>query len=124
MPKDTHSTLPAGPELVLPERVTVALAELAGAAREGLLALAVGTGLGVLDSLLEADVERLVGPKGRHLPDRVAVRHGTQPGQVTLGGRRVRFDRPRVRSANGAAELPLPTWQAFSSTELLDQLAL
>jgi putative transposase len=124
MPKDTHSTLPAGPELVLPERVTVALAELAGAAREGLLALAVGTGLGVLDSLLEADVDRLVGPKGRHQPDRVAVRHGTQPGQVTLGGRRVRVDRPRVRSADGTAELSLPTWQAFAGTELLDQLAL
>jgi putative transposase len=124
MPKDTHSTLPAGSELVLPERVTVALAELAGAAREGLLALAVGTGLGVLDSLLEADVDRLVGPKGRHQPDRVAVRHGTQPGQVTLGGRRVRVDRPRVRSADGTAELSLPTWQAFAATELLDQLAL
>jgi putative transposase len=124
MPKDTHSTLPAGSELVLPERVTVALAELAGAAREGLLALAVGTGLGVLDSLLEADVDRLVGPKGRHQPDRVAVRHGTQPGQVTLGGRRVRVDRPRVRTADGAAELSLPTWQAFAATELLDQLAL
>jgi putative transposase len=124
MPKDTHSTLPAGPELVLPERVTVALAELAGTAREGLLALAVGTGLGVLGSLLEADVDRLVGPKGRHQPDRVAVRHGTQPGQVTLGGRRVRVDRPRVRRADGTAELSLPTWQAFSSTELLDQLAV
>jgi putative transposase len=124
MPKDTHSTLPAGPELVLPERVTVALAELAGTAREGLLALAVGTGLGVLGSLLEADVDRLVGPKGRHQPDRVAVRHGTQPGQVTLGGRRVRVDRPRVRRADGTAELSLPTWQAFFSTELLDQLAV
>jgi len=124
MPKDTHSTLPAGPELVLPERVTVALAELAGAAPEGLLALAVGTGLGVLGSLLEADVDGLVGPKGRHQPDRVAVRHGTQPGQVTLGGRRVRVDRPRVRSADGTAELSLPTWQAFASTELLDQLAV
>ena len=44
MPKDTQPTLPARPELVLPERVTIALAELAGAAREGLLALAVGTG--------------------------------------------------------------------------------
>ena len=124
MPKDTHSTLPADAELVLPERVTIALAELAGAAREGLLALAVGTGLGVLGSLLDADVERLVGPKGRHQPGRSAVRHGSQPGQVTLGGRRVRVDRPRVRSADGTAELPLPTWQAFASTELLDQLAL
>jgi hypothetical protein len=35
MPKDTHPTLPAGPELVLPEQVTIALGELAGAAREG-----------------------------------------------------------------------------------------
>ena len=47
MPKHTQPTLPADAELVLPERVTIALAELAGAAREGLLALAVGTGLGV-----------------------------------------------------------------------------
>jgi transposase-like protein len=124
MPKDTHSTLPVGPELLLPERVTVALAELAGAAREGLLALAVGTGIGVLAGLLDADVERLAGPKGRHNPDRAAVRHGTQPGKVTLGGRRVRVDRPRVRTADGAGELPLPTWQVFAATELLDQLAV
>jgi putative transposase len=124
MPKHTQPTVPADPELALPERVTIALAELAGAAREGLLALAVGTGLGVLGSLLEADVERLAGTKGRHNPDRGAVRHGSQPGKVTLGGRRVRVDRPRVRSADGAAELALPTWQAFAATELLDQLAL
>jgi len=124
MPKDTHSTLPADAELVLPERVAVAVGELAAAAREGLLALAVGTGLGVLHSLLEADVDRLVGPKGRHQPGRAAVRHGTQPGRVTLGGRRVRVDRPRVRSADGAQELALPTLAAFASTELLDQLTL
>jgi putative transposase len=124
MPKHTQPTLPADAELVLPEQVTIALAELAGAARQGLLALAVGTGLGVLDSLLDADVERLVGPKGRHQPGRVAVRHGTQPGRVTLGGRRVRVDRPRVRSADGTGELALPTWQAFAGSELLDQLAL
>jgi putative transposase len=124
MPKHTQPTLPTDAELVLPEQVTVALAELAGAAREGLLALAVGTGLGVLGSLLEADVERLAGPKGRHNPTRAAVRHGTQPGKVTLGGRRVRADRPRVRTADGAHELSLPTWQAFTATELLDQLTL
>jgi putative transposase len=125
MPKDTHSTLPADADLVLPERVTVAVAELAGAAREGLLALAVGTGWECWEAcLLDADVERLVGPKGRHNPQRAAVRHGTQPSRVTLGGRRVRVDRPRVRSADGTAELLLPTWQAFAGTELLDQPAL
>jgi putative transposase len=58
--------------LELPEQVTPAVAELAGAAREGLLTLAVGTGLPVLHAMLAADVARLVGPKGRHNPDRAA----------------------------------------------------
>jgi hypothetical protein len=125
MAKDTHRTVTTDlGELELPEQVTVAVAELASAAHEGLLALAVGTGLQVLQVMLAADVARLVGPKGRHNPDRSAVRHGTQPGKVTLGGRRIPVDRPRVRRADGAAELPLATWQAFASTELLDQLAL
>jgi len=78
----------------------------------------------VLHSLLGADVERLVGPKGRHQPDRAAVRHGTQPGRVTLGGRRVRVDRPRVRAVDGSGEVSLPVWEAFAASELLDQLAL
>jgi putative transposase len=124
MSKHTQPTVPSDRGLVLPEQVTIALGELAGAAREGLLALAVGTGLGVLGELLAADVDRLVGPKGRHDPDRVAVRHGSEAGQVTLGGRRVRVDRPRVRTADGTREVPVPTWAAFASTELLDQLAV
>jgi putative transposase len=125
VPKDTHRTAATDhAQLQLPEQVTLAVAELAGAAREGLLALAVGTGLQVLQTLLAEDVARLVGAKGRHNPDRTAVRHGSEPGQVTLGGRRVRIRRPRVRSADGTRELPVPTYQAFAATELLGQLAL
>jgi putative transposase len=125
VPKDTDRTATTDHmQLQLPEQVTVAVAELADAAREGLLALAVGTGLQVLQAMLAADVAWLVGAKGRHNPDRTAVRHGTEPGQVTLGGRRVRIRRPRVRSADGTRELPVPTYQAFTATDLLDQLAL
>jgi putative transposase len=51
------------------------------------------------------------------------VRHGSEPGQVTLGGRRVRVRRPRVRTADGTREVVVPTYQAFAATELLDQLA-
>jgi transposase-like protein len=125
VPKDTHPTASTDhAQLQLPEQVTVAVAELAGAAREGLLALAVGTGLQVLQAMLAEDVNRLVGPKGRHNPARAAVRHGSEPGQVTLGGRRVRIRRPRVRTADGTGELAVPTYQAFASTALLDQLAV
>jgi putative transposase len=125
VPKDTHRRATTDhAQLELPEQVTVAVASLAGAAREGLLALAVGTGLQVLQALLTEDVARLVGPKGRHNPDRVAVRHGSEPGQVTLGGRRVRVRRPRVRSADGTGEVAVPTDQAFTATDLLDELAV
>jgi putative transposase len=125
VPKDTHRRASIDrAQLELPEQVTVALAELASTAREGLLALAVGTGLQVLQAMLEEDVTRLVGPKGRHNRDRTAVRHGSEPGQVTMGGRRVRVRRPRIRAADGTREVAVPTYQAFAATDLLDQLAL
>jgi hypothetical protein len=43
-----------------------------GAAREGLLALSVGVGLGVVHELMEAEVTEVVGPKGKHDPERTA----------------------------------------------------
>jgi putative transposase len=64
VPKDTHHSAAADQaQLQLPEQVTIAVAELAGAAREGLLALAVGTGLQVLQAMLAEDVARLVGAR-------------------------------------------------------------
>ena len=50
----------------IPERVSVAMAEIAENMGEGLLALAVGAGLQVMAALMEADVTALAGPKGRH----------------------------------------------------------
>jgi len=78
---------------VVPETVSVALTELAGELREGLLALAVGTGLQVMTAMMEADVTAVCGPKGRHDPARTVTRHGYGAGSVTLGGRRVPVSR-------------------------------
>jgi transposase-like protein len=108
----------------LPERVREALGELAGAAKEGLLALSVGVGLGVLHELMEAEVDEVVGPKGRHDRDRSAVRHGHESGEVTLGGRRVPVSRPRVRSADGASELELGTYRHFAERDQLIAVVL
>jgi putative transposase len=106
----------------LPESVQLALGDLAGAAREGLLALSVGVGLGVMHELMAAEVEEVVGPKGRHDPDRTATRHGTENGSVTLGGRRVSVERPRVRSADGAEEVPLASYEHFASRDPLAEV--
>ena len=100
-------------EAVLPKRVQEALGRAGGAAKEGLLALSVGVGLGVLAELMEEEVDEVVGPKGKHDPERTAVRHGHEAGEVTLGGRRVEVERPRVRSADGESEVPLADLRAL-----------
>ena len=58
-------------EAVLPERVQEALGELVGAAREGLLALSVGVGLGVLEELMAEEVDEL--PPGERARREVAL---------------------------------------------------
>jgi putative transposase len=111
-------------EGVLPDAVSVTLAELAGALREGLLALAVGTGFQVMDAIIDESVTALAGPKGRHVPNRTAVRHGTEDGSVVLGGRRVPVRRPRVRTADRTAEVAVPAYELFASTDVLSSMVL
>src|SRR4051812_867989 len=108
----------------LPPTVMEALGELAGAAKEGLLALSVGVGLGVLHELMDAEVDAVVGPKGKHNPDRTAVRHGHEAGAVTLGGRRVPVSRPRARSADGEREVELGTYAHFAARDRLTEVML
>jgi transposase-like protein len=111
-------------EIAVPGQVIVSMAEIAESAREGLLALAVGTGLQVMAAMFDEDVTRLCGPEGKHNADRAGYRHGTGDGSVTLGGRRVPVTRPRVRAAGGSGELHLPSYDLFSSTEILSQMAM
>jgi putative transposase len=111
-------------EVAVPEQVIVSMAEIAESAKEGLLALAVGTGLQVMAAMFDEDVTRLCGPDGRHNLSREGYRHGSEAGSVTLGGRRIPVTRPRVRAAGGSGELHLPSYDLFSSTEVLGQLAL
>jgi hypothetical protein len=116
----------AGQERIeeLPGSVQEALGELAGAAKEGLLALSVGVGLGVLHELMEAEVNEVVGPKGKHDPNRTAVRHGHERGEVTLGGRRVPLERPRARTADGEHEIGLDTYAHVAARDQLTDVML
>lgn len=107
----------------LPPEVSLALADVAGVAREGLLAMSVAAGMAVMQAMLEAEVTAVTGPKGRHNPERVAVRHGTGKGSVTLGGRRVEVSRPRARTVDGH-EVPLEAYAQFAAPDLLGQVVL
>jgi len=114
----------ARPERVLPPGVQDALGDLAGAAKDGLLALSVGVGLGVLSEMMEAELDEVVGPKHAKSPERTAVRHGHTDGEVTLGGRRVAVKRPRARTADDEHEVPLETYQYFADRDPLTRVVL
>lgn len=124
MKKNYQTAASAAAPAVVPDTVSVLMGELAVEIREGLLAMAVGAGMQVMAVMMEDNVTALAGPKGKHDPDRTAVRHGTEAGSVTLGGRQVPVRRPRVRTADRASEVPVSTYELFSSTDLLGPMVL
>ena len=111
-------------EMPLPAAIQDALGELVGAAREGLLALSVSVGLGVVHSLMEAEVDEVVGPIGKWNPDRTAKRHGHERWSMTLGGRRVEVSRPRMRTADDERELPVATYEYFANRDPLTRAVM
>jgi hypothetical protein len=123
--KQNYQTIDAAATaLAVPEAVSVALGEVVADVREGLLAMAVGAGLQVMAAMMAEDVTAVCGPKGKHDPGRAAVRHGTEQGSVILGGRRVPVERPRLRTVDGSGELPVPSYELFTNTEVLGRMAM
>ncbi len=109
----------------LPLEATVALADVAGAVKDGLLAFASATGLVVMRQMMEAELTGRVGAKHAKLgvDERVGNWHGTTTGSVVLGGRQVKTERPRGRTTEDA-EIELDTWKVFSSADLLNSLVV
>ena len=107
----------------LPLEATVALADLAGAVKDGLLGMCADVGLMVMAQMLDAEMTARVGPKHAKIPGRQANWHGTTKGPVVLGGREMTVTRPRGRTVD-EKEVELQTWAAFSSKDLLDRLTV
>ena len=81
--------------------------------------LCICAGQQVLDAMMEQDRTELCGPRWKRDPGRRAGRAGTTPSEVTLGGRRIRMTRPRVRSQAGE-EVELPSFAFASHRDPLD----
>jgi len=118
---------PDSPEIAnlpdLSDEVRLALAGIAGVAREGLLAMSVAAGMAVMAAMFDAEITAACGPKGKHNPDRSASRHGGGRGSVVLGGRRVPVTRPRGRTTDGS-EVPLATYDLFSAEDQLTAVVM
>ena len=107
----------------LPVEATVALADVAGSIRDGLLAFASSTGLLVMHQLMEAELSARVGPKHARIPGRAGNWHGSTRGSVTLGGRKVAVTRPRARTTDGLRS-PLDQLCAFAAEDVLDRVVM
>jgi putative transposase len=107
----------------LPEEVGLVMSDIAGAAREGLLAMSVAAGLAVMQAMFETEITEACGPKGKHDAKRAAVRHGHGEGSVTLGGRKVAVRRPRARTVDGR-EVSLGSYEHFSADDMLTQVVM
>jgi putative transposase len=107
----------------LPMEATIAMEDVAGAIREGLMAFCCSAGLLAVSQVMNEEVSAKVGPKGKHDPNRVATRNGTAPGSVVLGSRTVPVRRPRATLTDGG-ELHLDSYAVFSAADLLTQVAM
>jgi putative transposase len=97
-------------------------AVLAGT-RSAFFGLCVEAGRQVLEAMMEHDRTALCGPKDQHDADRRAVRAGSAPSAVTLGGRRIEMRRLRARSLDGR-ELDLPSFAFATGRDPLDEHVL
>ena len=109
-------------EWVWPEAFRVEVAEWAGTLKDGLTTIGLKAARVIAQQMLEAEVASGVGTKGKHQAQRQAQRHGHQGGTGVLAGRKVKIQRPRVRTVDGQ-EVPLRTDQGWPQPDLLDEAA-
>jgi transposase-like protein len=95
---------------------------LAEVMRQSLLAFVFQEGMKAFDVMLEQEREALCGAAYAKGPEGGAVRWGSTEGRLVMGGQRVTVRKPRVR--HNGREVTLPSWEAFSTEDPLDERTL
>ena len=92
------------------------LEQIVAEAREDIEAFAAELALIVMRRVMEAEIQHQLGPWGKQ----AVYRHGSQPGYVVYGGRKVSLERPRLRSREDR-EVPLSSYSAFQKHGKMQQ---
>lgn len=90
------------------------------ATKQGLLDFVVRAGLEAFELLLGREAASLVGPKGKHQSARQFHYWGKTSSEATLGGRRVKLDRQRIRGLDGT-EVELEAWSKLTAADPLPE---
>jgi len=96
------------------------LGELLGWLKRGVGELVRQAGLQLMDLMMQAEVEELVGKRSRRQPDRTANRWGSEQGYCVVMGQKVAIQRPRVRTTDDQ-EVRLGSYEMFHRGEPLTE---
>jgi len=78
-------------------------------------------GRAFIQTVMETEVEELVGKRSQPDSQRSAYRWGTEDGFCIIEGQRVPMARPRVRSRQHNQEIPLGSYELFQRASLLQE---
>jgi putative transposase len=95
--------------------------EMMQLAEQGLGELLRRVGKLFMESVMEAEVEDLVGIRSKPNRQRDAFRWGTEHGYCVIDGQRVPIARPRVRSRQHNREIPLGSYELFQRASLIQE---
>ena len=96
-------------------------AEIVALANQSLGELLRSVGKTFIQTVMEAEVEELVGKRSQPETNRAAYRWGSEEGFCIIEGQRVPIARPRVRSRQHNREIPLGSYELFQRASLLQE---
>ena len=102
-------------ELMALLEAQVPLKDLINGVRHDIESIAAEFGMTIIQAIMEEEIRCLTGPWGKQN----IYRHGSQPGYVVYGGRKVTLQRPRARQAG--QEVPLKSYKAFQENGQMQQ---
>lgn len=104
-----------------PIEVSLSRTEMMELAEQGLGELLRRIGKLFMESVMEAEVEDLVGVRSKPNPERDAFRWGNEQGYCIIDGQRVPIARPRVRSRQHNQEISLGSYELFQRASLIQE---
>lgn len=104
-----------------PIQLTFPTAGIAELAQQSLGDLLRAVGKLFIESVMECEVEHLVGKRSHRDTGRQAYRWGTESGFCIIDGQRVPVDRPRVRGKANDKEIPLGSYELFQRASLIGE---
>ena len=104
-----------------PIQLTFPAADIAELAQSSLGDLLRAVGKLFIETVMEAEVEDIVGRRSKRNQERGAYRWGTEAGFCVIDGQRVPIARPRIRNRQNNKEIPLGSYELFQRASLIEE---